>query len=86
MKICVFEVLTTAHVRSFMQFFPLRVQGWRQVYAAKHLTYFTNDTLFDVVVQLDRKKVPVDNTTSGFAGRMLVARSVVWISLQSCLQ
>ena len=38
------------------------------MYAAGALTKFYTDTFFDEVVKVNPKKVPVDNTTSKFAG------------------
>jgi len=49
-------------------FFDVYLRGWRQVYAAGQLTNFYTDTLFGVTVNVDPAKVPVDNTSSAFAG------------------
>ena len=43
-------------------------QSWRQVYKANILTYFYNDTFFEVFTPNDVSLVPIDNTTSKFAG------------------
>lgn len=43
-------------------------QSWRQVYAAGALTKLYSDVFFEEIVQVDASKVPVDNTTSRFAG------------------
>jgi hypothetical protein len=43
-------------------------QGWRQVYEAGKLTKFYTDVFFEEVVKVDPKKIPIDNTTSKFAG------------------
>ena len=47
----------------------LPLQGWRQVYAAGALTSFYTDTFFDEVLTNDPALVPIDNSTSKFAGK-----------------
>jgi hypothetical protein len=47
-------------------------QGWRQVYEAGKLTKFYTDVFFEEVVKVDSNKIPIDNTTSKFAGTVTV--------------
>jgi hypothetical protein len=43
-------------------------QSWRQVYSEGQLTKFYTDTFFDEVFPNNISHVPIDNTTSKFAG------------------
>eukprot|EP01038_Epipyxis_sp_PR26KG_P011787 gene11787-15773_t len=49
-------------------FFDIYKKSWRQVYDQGTLTKFYKDTYLEQVIQLDPKDVPVDNSTSKFAG------------------
>jgi hypothetical protein len=46
-------------------------QSWRQVYAETQLTKFYSDTFFEEVIPNNPKDVPIDNTTSRFAGKLV---------------
>lgn len=67
-------VVTSLHTKSllytpsYLSIPLLPLQGWRQVYAAGALTSFYTDTFFDEVLTNDPVLVPIDNSTSKFAG------------------